>query len=73
MKTSFKITLIFICVILTACSTEADRIIGVEISGTITLNGTYMKDDNHTEGPKFVNIEDSSKRLITYTDKEIEM
>ncbi|GEM_PF-5805996 len=77
MKKLFKrkaiVIMAFAAICFTSCSTEADRVIGVEISGTFTLNGTYMKDENHTKGPKFVNIEDSSKRLITYMDGETEM
>ncbi len=72
-KKTKLITLVLVSLFLTACSNDSDRIIGVEISGTSTLNGTYMLDESHTKGPKFVNVEDSSKRLITYMDDGTEM
>lgn len=56
-----------------SCSKDADKLVGLEISGTISLNGTYMLDETHTKGPKFVHTEESSKRLITYMDEDTEM
>lgn len=63
----------FILILLYSCTNEPDRVIALEISGTSSLNGTYTIDETHTKGPKYVNDEDSSKRLITYNDDGVEM
>ena len=57
---------------LISCSKDSE-VIGIEISGTSSLNGTYMLDKSYTKGPKYVNTEDTAKRLITYDDKETNM
>ncbi|TYA92105.1 hypothetical protein [Seonamhaeicola marinus] len=63
----------FSLILLASCSKDSIDVIGVEISGTSTLNGTYMLDKSHTKGPKYVNVNNTSKRLITYMDDGTEM
>lgn len=70
-----QLALIMLCIVfsLTSCSKDNIEVVGVEISGTSSLNGTYMLDKTYTKGPKYVNISDNTKRLITYDDEGIEM
>lgn len=70
-----KLNLLMLCLsmVIVSCSKDDVEVIGVEISGTSSLNGTYMLDKAHTKGPKYVNVSDSSKRLITYNDEGTEM
>lgn len=57
--------LIYSVLILTSCSKDEIEVIGVEISGTSSLNGTYMLDKTYSKGIKYVNIDDETKRLKT--------
>jgi hypothetical protein len=70
-----KLTFLLLCfsLVIASCSKDNIEVIGVEISGTSTLNGTYMLDKAHKKGPKYVNVSDASKRLITYNDEGTEM
>ncbi len=63
-----KLTLfmIFSVFSLTSCSKDEIEVIGLEISGTNSLNGIYMLDKANTKGLKYVNADDNTERIITY-------
>ncbi len=50
---------------LTSCSKDEIQVIGVEITGTSTLNGSYMLDKTYDKGTKYVNLSNNSQYLKT--------
>ncbi len=67
---STNIILLLVCANLTmlSCTQEEERVIGLEVSGSIA-DGTYMLDEMHAKGPKYVNKTNSTERIITYNDE----
>ncbi|WP_136479885.1 hypothetical protein [Cognatitamlana onchidii] len=73
MKTfSFKYYLLLFTLIgsILSCDKDEPQVIGVEVSGTSSLNGTYMIDQNYTKGTRFINKENDTERIKTYTSEE---
>lgn len=64
-----KLTLLLFCIgiCLTSCSKDDIEVIGVEVTGTYSLNGKYMLDDSFKKGTQYVNVNDETLRLKTAT------
>ena len=62
-----KLAFVMFCFVLglTSCSKDTIEIIGVEVSGTYSLNGKYMHDKTFTKGTQYVSVTDETLRLKT--------